>query len=145
MDTRGGGYNGRQEARFIMGRRSFTAEFKEQAARQVIQGRAFVSRCGPRSGHRRVIAATLGADARASWCPSFSPTHWLTARDRTQPSTGLEHALHPVPSDGRDARPLTSFRASITLQTGRLEYLNTACAAPEPFFAWCNLAATPSA
>jgi transposase len=60
MDTRGGGYNGRQEARFTMGRRSFTAEFKEQAARQVIQGgRSF-----------REVADDLGID-------SSSLRHWV--------------------------------------------------------------------
>jgi transposase len=60
MDTHEDGYNGCQEARFIMGRRSFTAEFKEQAARQVIQGgRSF-----------KQVADDLGID------PS-SLRHWV--------------------------------------------------------------------
>jgi hypothetical protein len=75
----------------------------------------------------------------------LSPTHWLTARGRTRPLPRHDRALHPVPCDGRDARLLTRFRASITLQIGRLEYLNTAGATPEAFFAWCDFAATPSA
>jgi hypothetical protein len=98
--------------------------------------------CSVKSASRLVA---VGYWCQDRWLGPFSPTHRLTARGPTDRPASLDRASHPRRFDGRDAGPLTSIRASIHPQQARLEYLNTAGAAPEPFLVWSDLAATPSA